>query len=95
MALSEETLNAILTRAGFDLETTFLSQDELAALRAVAEATVSEVVTPERLDAFTLVWGTPGDIELKSDGGGEYASTYKLNERGIKNLQETLLQGTE
>lgn len=35
-----------------------------------------------------LVWGTPADIDLKSDGGGEFASTFILTPRGIAKLAQ-------
>lgn len=31
----------------------------------------------------TLVWGTPGDVDRKSDGGGDYATTFTLTPRGV------------
>jgi hypothetical protein len=34
----------------------------------------------------TLVWGSPGDIEQTSDGGGEFASTFTLTLRGVAKL---------
>lgn len=38
----------------------------------------------------TLVWGTPGDIEMSSDGGGEYSSTFTLTPRGIAKIMRSL-----
>ena len=35
-----------------------------------------------------LTWGTPGDIERTSDGGGEFASGFKLTDEGIALLQK-------
>lgn len=40
----------------------------------------------------TLVWGSPGDIEQTSDGGGQFASTFKLNERGWDKVRAALAE---
>ena len=33
-----------------------------------------------------LVWGTPSDVELEKDGGGEFATTFKLTPRGLAKI---------
>ena len=40
------------------------------------------------LSEIDLVWGSPGDIEMTSDGGGEFASVFRLNARGIAKVLE-------
>lgn len=38
--------------------------------------------TPDTLADVVLVWGSPADLTMDSDGGGQFASTFKLTERG-------------
>lgn len=38
----------------------------------------------------SLVWGTPGDVEMSSDGGGDYASTFRLTIRGVAKIMHAL-----
>ena len=45
---------------------------------------------PESLSELILVWGTPGDIDRESDGGGDYATTFKLTRRGIAKIMQSL-----
>lgn len=44
----------------------------------------------EKLTDLTLVWGSPGDIDMSSDGGGEYASTFRLTPRGAAKIAKAL-----
>lgn len=85
MPLTDKELAAI-----YNPSNKILNSSHVAALRAVAEAVLADALKAEKLEAVTLVYGSPGDIELSSDGGGEYASTYKLNERGVKKISEAL-----
>lgn len=38
------------------------------------------------MSELSLVWGTPGDVEMSSDGGGDYASSFRLTPRGIAKI---------
>jgi hypothetical protein len=40
--------------------------------------------------SINLTWGTPGDIEQTSDGGGEFASGFKLTDSGIAQVAKAL-----
>lgn len=42
------------------------------------------------INDLILVWGSPADIEMKSDGGGEYASAFRLTPRGIAKIAQAL-----
>lgn len=46
-----------------------------------------------KIQDAVLIWGTPGDIDLKSDGGGEYSSTFRLTPRGIATVALALGHG--
>lgn len=43
------------------------------------------------LEDVVLIWGTPSDVELHSEGGGEYASSFKLTPRGVSKITDALL----
>lgn len=42
------------------------------------------------LEDVVLIWGTPSDVELHSDGGGEYASSFKLTPSGIAKVADAV-----
>lgn len=42
------------------------------------------------LTDVVLVWGTPGDVELTSDGGGDWASTFRLTPAGAAKVAQAL-----
>lgn len=44
----------------------------------------------EALKGLSLVWGTPGHIDMSSDGGGYYSSTFTLTDRGVQAVLEAL-----
>lgn len=44
----------------------------------------------DRIEMPRLVWGATGDLEMVSDGGGEFASAFKLTPRGIAKLTKAL-----
>jgi hypothetical protein len=83
MVLSEARMLRIYADAGAGM----------VGLRAVADAAAA--VDLDKLREVTLVWGTPGDVELKSDGGGDYASTYKLTEHGVQTISDALAASTD
>ena len=43
-----------------------------------------------KLTDVSLIWGSPGDIEMVSDGGGEYASVFRLTPRGAAKIAKAL-----
>lgn len=43
-----------------------------------------------KLTDVDLVWGTPGDVEMTSDGGGAYASMFRLTPRGAAKIAKAL-----
>lgn len=47
------------------------------------------------LKDIALVWGTPGDIEMISNGGGDYASSFRLTDSGVRKILDALWKNTE
>lgn len=69
---------AVTSRVGFE-------EGAKWALETKPQAEMIDILTK-----IILVWGSPATIEQINDGGGQYASTFKLNERGAKEILQAL-----